>query len=113
MRRTFRADVLRAMEVHAGTLSCYVVYDQGLAAGSGFMRLFDRCAVLIGSSVVPEHRGRHLYQALLTQRLMDMTRAGRTLACITADAKTSGPIATHYGFENIGSFQSYVLPAAD
>ncbi len=111
MRKTFREDVLRAMEVHAKTLSCYVVYDQGVAAGSGFMRLFERCAVLIGSSVVPEHRGRHLYQALLTQRLVDMTRAGRQLACMNAKAETSGPIAAHYGFQNVGSFESYVLPA--
>jgi len=104
-----REDLRRAMVQHSETLSAYIAYEQGAPAGSGLMRLFEDCAVFIGSSVVPEHRGRGVYRALLTQRLLDLGLAGRTLAVMAADSKSSGPICERFGFERVCDFQAFSL----
>jgi GNAT superfamily N-acetyltransferase len=105
----YEADLRRALEKHSETLSAYIAYEQGVPAGSGLMRMFPECAVFIGSSVLPEHRGRGVYRALLTQRLLDMGRAGRTLAVMAADSTSSGPICERFGFERVCSFRAYSL----
>jgi hypothetical protein len=109
---SFRSHVLRALQQHPDTLRAYVAYDHGTPAGAGLMRLHPQCALLIGSSVAPEHRGRHLYRSLLAKRLTDMAQAGRSLAAVVAKSTTAGPICARLGFERVCTFRDFMHSAS-
>jgi hypothetical protein len=106
-----RSSFVRALQTHPDSLFAYLATIDDVPVGTGFMRLLDDCGVFLGSSVVPAYRGCHVYQALLTRRLMDLQRAGRQLVVVVAVAETSGPICERFGFERVCAFQDFVLPS--
>jgi GNAT superfamily N-acetyltransferase len=73
----------------------------GEPAGAAAMTLLPRSAYLMGAVVLPEHRGRGLYRALVSQRLREAARHGRTLATSQARARTSHPILGRLGFREV------------
>lgn len=105
----FRGDVVRALVDHPESLSAYLATVNGEAAGAALTRTFPQCGLLQGASVMPTHRGRGLYQALLTRRVHDLADAGRPLAAVVASASTSGPVCEHLGFERVCTFQGFKL----
>ena len=54
-----------------------------------------------GSAVMPSHRGRGVYRALVARRLADARRDGAEAAVIQAVRSTSAPICVGLGFEEV------------
>lgn len=73
----------------------------GEPAGAAAVALLPRSAYLMGAVVLPEHRGRGLYRALVGSRLHEAARNGCTLATTQARADTSHPILRRLGFRDV------------
>lgn len=73
----------------------------GEPAAAAATALQPRTAYLMGAVVVPEHRGRGLYRALVASRLQHAARQGCTLATSHARAETSHPILRRLGFRDV------------
>lgn len=70
------------------------------AAVASYVSL-PRSAYLIGAVVLPAHRGKGLYRALVAARLAHAHSRALPLATSLARAETSAPILTHLGFKTI------------
>ena len=68
---------------------------------------FPRSAYLMGAVVLPPHRGRGLYRALVEARLADALDQGIMLATSHARESTSAPILEHLGFSTVCRFPKY------
>ncbi|MFO0759435.1 MAG: GNAT family N-acetyltransferase [Byssovorax sp.] len=79
----------------------FVAYDGSVAAGAAGYILLDRSAYLLGAVVLPAHRGRGLYRALVRARMMHALAQGVPLATSFARAETSAPILRGLGFEPV------------
>lgn len=73
----------------------------GEPAAAAATALRPRTAYLMGAVVLPEHRGRGLYRALVASRLRHAARQGCTLATSHARAETSHPILRRLGFRDV------------
>lgn len=76
------------------------------AAAASYVAL-PRSAYLIGGVVLPDHRGRGLYRALVQARLTDAHAHGLALATSHAREATSAPILDGLGFATIARFAMY------
>ena len=89
----------------------YLAYltDAAQPVGYGSLVQMDgnRAALLRGSAVVPEHRGRGLYRALVQRRLADAQREGIPTALIHSARETSYPICLRMGFREACAIELY------
>lgn len=77
------------------------VIDKTTVATAG-LTLDGRIARLWGAAVLPRHRGRGVYRALLAARLLRATTHTATLALTKARTDTSAPILRRAGFRPYG-----------
>jgi GNAT superfamily N-acetyltransferase len=85
----------------------FLAYDGDVPAATAAYVTHPRSAYLIGGVVLPAHRGRGLYRALVRARLDDAAARGYTLATTLAREKTSAPILERLGFETACHFTMY------
>jgi GNAT superfamily N-acetyltransferase len=64
-------------------LATFLAVRDGVVAGGGALRIFDRIAQLCGAATLPQHRRRGVQSALLRFRLLAAAHAGCTLAVVT------------------------------
>lgn len=85
--------------LRSGTTRLYVAWQGEEPAGVAAARLLDDgAAYLMGAVVLPAHRGRGLYRALVHGRLADLAARGTRLAVTHAREATSAPILERLGF---------------
>jgi len=94
-------------------LTCFVAYWQGRPVASGGLHLPPGRAFagLYSGGVVPDHRGRGAYRALVAAR----AEAARRRGCryLTVDAReTSRPILERLGFEPLATVRGWTLGGA-
>ena len=70
-----------------------------------------RSGYLLGSSVVPEFRGRGVYRALVAARVAALREMRRPLVTIHALSHSSAPICTRLGFESVCELRGYAWEA--
>lgn len=85
----------------------FVAYHRGQPAASAGYFAFARSAHLLGGVVLPEHRGRGVYRALVQARLAHAAARGLALATTHARESTSAPVLEHLGFTTICRFPRY------
>lgn len=85
----------------------------GQPAGAGVTALLPRSAFLMGAVVLPEHRGRGLYRALVAARAQHAAARGITLATSHARATTSAPILRRLGFREVCELTMYADPTPE
>jgi GNAT superfamily N-acetyltransferase len=85
----------------------------GEPAGAAAAALLPRSVYLMGAVVLPEHRSRGLYRALVASRLAHAARHGRTLATSHARAATSYPILARLGFHDVCRLTVLSAPSDD
>lgn len=80
--------------------SIYMAYAENALAGVGWIQFPARSqfATLWGGTVLPEHRGRGIYRALLSVRLQEAIRRGYGLLTIEAPRSCRG-LAEKFGFQ--------------
>lgn len=91
----------------------YLAFEQGRAVGHG-TSLVDhrrRVTLLGGSAVLPAHRGRGHYRALVNARLADARRRGSLAMVSQAVRSTSAPILAQMGFEELLAIEKYEMAA--
>jgi GNAT superfamily N-acetyltransferase len=101
---------LRVLHDHVlaeGRQHLFVAYAGGVAAAAAGYVAFERSAFLIGGVVLPSHRGRGLYRALVHARLAHAHARGIPLATSHAREATSAPILEHLGFETVCPMAMY------
>ena len=76
------------------------------AGAAGYVAL-ERSAYLVGGVVLPEHRGRAVYAALVRARLAHAHARGLAVATSVAKESTSAPILAHLGFKTVCSISVY------
>jgi GNAT superfamily N-acetyltransferase len=91
----------RALAVAGERLPMQLARIDGEPAGAAGMSVLPPSAFLMGAVVLPEHRGRGLYRALVTSRLRTAAQRGCTLATSHALATTSHPILARLGFRDV------------
>jgi GNAT superfamily N-acetyltransferase len=79
----------------------YLARVDGEPVGTAGMVVKQRCVYLMGGNVLPAHRGRGIYRALIDERLRDAAERGITLAVTQAREATSAPILDKLGFETL------------
>jgi GNAT superfamily N-acetyltransferase len=87
----------------------FVAYVGDVAAGVGGLEVAGEVGRLWGAGVLPQHRGRGLYLALLDARCQVAREAGATVALTTARVGSSGPILKRHGFRPAGDQVNYQL----
>ena len=80
---------------------------------SAGMALYRSWAFLVSGQTHPEARGRGLYRALVAARLGVAADLGLDFAATEADAATSYPILSRWGFRCLGWKEIYRWPEAD
>jgi len=90
----------------------YLARIAGEPVGIATAAWFERSVFLQSGVVLPSHRGRGVYRALVAARLADASAAGITLATTNARPETSAPILERLGFAIVERFVSYSLPDA-
>ena len=92
-----RLDVATVLE--RDDVRLFVAWDGSRPAGvAAYRRLGGGAAYLMGSVVLPLHRGRGLYRALIEARLADLADQGVPIAVTHAREATSAPILERLGF---------------
>lgn len=84
---------------------------EGRPAAGSAVALFPRSAYLLGAVVLPEHRGRGLYRALVAFRAAEAARRGIALATAHARASTSARILRRVGFREVCQLTQLADPA--
>ena len=97
-------------DVEAGRGGGVVAYLDDEPVGTGGITITDAVGRLWSGSVLPEHRGRGVYRALLAARLEYAVRHGATMALVKGRVETSGPILRGVGFAAHGQERSYRVP---
>lgn len=69
-------------------------------------------AYLAGAQVLPPHRGKGIYRALVAARLAFLAERGIALAVTHAREATSAPILAHLGFETLFRSQCFLFDPA-
>ncbi len=92
-------DHLRHLFRAQGAHRCYLALRDGQPAGAANHFLLPRSLFFMGAVVLPEHRGRGVYRALLAARL----RAAGSAAVVATHARadTSAPILERLGFRDL------------
>ncbi len=106
-----RANMIQRLEDATHPKLYYVARVDGLPAGSGALVPLARSGYLLGSSVVPELRGRGVYRALVAARVAALREMGRPLVTIQAVSHTSAPICARLGFDPVCELRGYAWEA--
>jgi GNAT superfamily N-acetyltransferase len=85
----------------------FTAYEGTRAIGCGGLGLTLPVAFLWGAGVLPEHRGRGAYAALVEARCRSAVGRGSEVALVTARTETSGPILKRHGFRTVGPLESF------
>lgn len=91
----------------AGRFHFFVARVAGEAVGTAGYIVKPRSIYLVGGNVLPVHRGKGVYRALLDARLTRAAEAGITLATTQARETTSAPILEAFGFESLYRAEIY------
>lgn len=105
-----QADFVRAYEKQVretGHSDRFLALDGGRAAGSAGYTLERGAALLWGTGVLPEFRGRGIYGALVTARCHSAVERGAEVALVAARTGTSGPILKRHGFRTVGPIRTF------
>jgi GNAT superfamily N-acetyltransferase len=107
-------------EVRAGLLESYerLIRETGhserflaragpLATGGAGMTLKGPTALLWGTGVLPEFRGRGVYSALVAARCESAVQRGAEIVYTHARTGSSGPILKRHGFRLVGPIRVY------
>lgn len=86
----------------------FLAHVDGAPAGTASHILLERSAYFVGAVVLPEHRGRGVYRALIAARLAALAAAGVRLVTIQAMRDTSAPILARLGFTTIVDIPVYM-----
>ena len=101
---------LHALHEHLladGRPRLFLASSEGVPAAAASYIPFARSAFLMGAVVLPTHRGRGLYRALVQARLVHARAAGIGLATTHASEATSAPILAQLGFATVCRFQMF------
>lgn len=79
----------------------FLASRDGVPVGLGNYTALARSAFLIGAVVLPEHRSRGVYRALLAARLRHAAARGLSLVSTHARTATSAPILRRLGFVTV------------
>ena len=92
----------------------WIAYLDGEPVASCSLRLLPDLGYFQGCAVVPSHRRRGIYQALLRLRLSYLRAEGRPHAAVWADAATSAITCRSLGFQSIcgAEFFEWIPPAS-
>lgn len=101
------ADVEQSWRERTGFRSIACLDAQPVATGG--CTVVGEVARLWGAGVVPGHRGRGAYRAILHHRLELARTLGATLALTKGRTNTSGPILRRAGFTRYGAERCYRL----
>jgi GNAT superfamily N-acetyltransferase len=85
----------------------HVARCNGVPAGTAGWVNKHRSAYLVGAVVLPAHRRRGVYRALIDARLEAVARRGITLATTHARETTSAPILEKLGFETMYRYELF------
>lgn len=85
----------------------YLARIAGTPVAAANAALFERSAYLMGAVVLPAHRGRGAYHALIAARLRSISAAGLRLVTTQAMRTTSAPILARLGFVTVAEVASY------
>ncbi|HEY0986945.1 MAG TPA: GNAT family N-acetyltransferase [Kofleriaceae bacterium] len=113
MARGWEVDPAVTLELNARILAThgrqhmFLASYRGEPAATASYVAFDRSAYLIGGVVLPQHRGRGLYRALVLARLRHACARGIALATSHAREATSAPILERMGFETVCRYPRY------
>ena len=99
-----------ARDLERGRGGGVVAYLDGSPLGTGGLTVEGDVGRLWSGSVLPEHRGRGVYRALLAARLEYAVRHCAGLALVRGRVDTSGPILRRAGFAAHGQERSYRVP---
>ena len=83
-------------------VACAARSDHGEPAGAGGYTLDGEVARMWGGAVLPAHRGRGVYRALIVARLHDARHRGASLGLVHAETATSSPLLQRMGFRKFG-----------
>lgn len=89
---------------------CYVAYVDGEPAASAGGTVDGDALRLWDGSVLPAHRGRGAYRALVARRLVDARPTTADFALVKAVDNTSAPILRRLGFRPYGERHRWSLP---
>lgn len=84
-----------------GPHHCFLALQGGRPVGAANHAAFARSAFFMGAVVLPAHRGRGVYRALLAARLRHVAAAGLRVVTTHARAATSAPILARLGFTTL------------
>jgi ribosomal protein S18 acetylase RimI-like enzyme len=85
----------------------FLALEGSQAAGSAGLTLEGGVALLWGTGVLPQLRGRGIYGALVKARCKSAVERGAEIALVTARTGTSGPILKRHGFRVVGPIRTY------
>jgi GNAT superfamily N-acetyltransferase len=85
----------------------FLALDGTRPVGSAGLTIEGAVALLWGSGVLPEFRGRGIYGALVEARCRSASGRGAEIALVAARTGTSGPILKRHGFRVVGPIGTY------
>lgn len=97
----------RFLLAEPGPHRCFLALRDGQPAGAANHVTFARSAYFMGAVVLPAHRGRGVYRALLAARLRRVAAEGLPLVTTHARASTSAPILARLGFQTVLDLAMY------
>ena len=89
---------------------CYVAYVDGEPVGSAGGTVDGDALRFWEGSVLPAHRGRGVYRALVARRLLDARATTADFALVKAVDDTSAPILKRLGFTPYGEQRCWSIP---
>lgn len=106
-----RAEVLREVRQGDPDTASFIAYRGGLPVGTAQVRFWEGGAHLLGASVVPEHRRRGVYRALLLCRVEEARSRGHRHVTTQAVEGSSAPACLRLGFREACRLQAHALRA--
>jgi len=91
----------------------YIADLEGEPVASSHLRILPGLGYFQGGAVLPAHRSRGIYRALIQHRFEVLRELGLTTAVVWARADGSGVICGKVGFETICEGDFYESPATD
>ncbi len=104
-RARFQSGIERQLAAAPRIERFYVASRAGVPIATAAMRVADGVAYLSGAVVLPDHRGRGAYRALLSRRVGDLRGLGMDRAANLAVSTTSAPICLRVGFREVCRFR--------
>lgn len=105
-RRAFVEEFHRRVR-EGGHSDRYLAWAGAAPVGRAGMELAGPVARFWGTGVLPEHRRRGVYGALVRARCAAAAARGSEIALVTARMGTSGPILLRHGFRPMGTIRVF------